>query len=412
MQEYSISENQLEQCLKCNLCSSVCPMMEVNPLYPGPKRSGPDSQRYRLKDPGFFDKSLKYCLNCKRCEVACPSGVAIGDIIQIARLKYGSPSRPLRDRILSSTDFMGSIASPMAPIVNGMLRFKPAKVLMHGVMGVDKTCDFPSYSQQKFTSWFDESKQEGYKRHVSYFHGCYVNYNNPQQGKDFVRLMNACLYGVHLLEGERCCGVALISNGFKKKAIANARANIESIGKAAAKGETVLSTSSTCAFTIRDEYGSVLGLPGAEKMKDSVLLAVKWLYDKVESGEIKLVFRQDYHKKIAYHTPCHMNRLGWGIYSTQLLRMIPGVELVELERNCCGIAGTFGFKKENRGFSVQIGKKLFDDIASAAPELVATDCETCRWQIEMNTGCEVRNPISILAEALDYEKTQIANGKK
>ena len=45
-------------------------MMEVNPLYPGPKQAGPDGERYRLKDPAFFDNALKYCLNCKRCEVA------------------------------------------------------------------------------------------------------------------------------------------------------------------------------------------------------------------------------------------------------------------------------------------------------------------------------------------------------
>ena len=250
-------------------------MMEVNPLYPGPKRSGPDGERYRLKDPGFFDRSLKYCLNCKRCELACPSGVEIGDIIQIARLKYGGHSRPFRDLILANTDFTGNIVTPIAPIVNGVLRFKAAKVLMDGILGVDKHCDFPSYGSQKFTSWFNSGKQEGYSRYVSYFHGCYVNYNNPGQGKDFVRLMNACLYGVHLLEGEKCCGVALISNGFKKKALANAKANMESIRRAASKGEVVLSSSSTCALTIREEYKNVLGLPGAEAMKDNVFLAVK-----------------------------------------------------------------------------------------------------------------------------------------
>ena len=50
-------------------------------------------------------------------------------------------------------------------------------------------------------------------KHVSYFHGCYVNYNFPQLGKDLVKIMNAVGYGVHLLEKEKCCGVALIANG-------------------------------------------------------------------------------------------------------------------------------------------------------------------------------------------------------
>ena len=78
-----------QDCLKCNICAEVCPMMEANPLYPGPKQAGPDELRYRIKDSAFFDNALKYCLNCKRCEVACPSGVKVGDIVARAKIKYG-----------------------------------------------------------------------------------------------------------------------------------------------------------------------------------------------------------------------------------------------------------------------------------------------------------------------------------
>ena len=85
--------------------------------------------------------------------------------------------------------------------------------------------------------------------------------------------------------------------------------------------------------------------------------------------------------------------------------MIPGLELTELPSNCCGIAGTYGFKKENYKVSQQIGKPLFDSIKAAAPDFVVCECETCKWQIEMSTGVTVKNPVSILAEALDLEKT-------
>ena len=83
MQEKNISRLNLEQCQKCSLCNTVCPMMAVNPAYPGPKRSGPDGERYRLKDPVFYDEALKYCLNCKRCEVACPSDVKIAEVMNL-----------------------------------------------------------------------------------------------------------------------------------------------------------------------------------------------------------------------------------------------------------------------------------------------------------------------------------------
>ena len=395
----------LEQCLKCNLCTLVCPMMEVNPDYPGPKKAGPDGERYRLKDPAFFDYALKYCLNCKRCEVACPSDVHIADMIQLARIKYGSQARRngltgLRDWTLASTDLVGSLASPFAPVVNEVLQLKPVKSVMHGVLGVDKHRTFPKYSARKFVNWFRKQGQSGFEKFVTYFHGCYVNYNYPKLGQDFVKIMNAAGYGVHLLEKEKCCGVALMSNGFADKARKQGEVNLASIRKAVAAGEPVLTTSSTCTFTMRDEYPDVLGLENAD-VRNSIMLATKWLYEKVSSGEIKLKFRKDFRMKVVYHTACHMQKMGWQVYSIELLRMIPGLHLTVLDQNCCGIAGTFGFKKENYGFTQQIGSKLFTDIRTSNPEYVATDCETCKWQIEMSTGLPVLNPIEILAEALD-----------
>lgn len=411
MQELNLSAGNLECCLKCNICTTVCPMMAVNPKYPGPKQAGTDGERYRLKDPVFFDAALDYCLNCKRCEVACPSGVKVGDIIQNARLEYGKKHHVLRNFALANTDLVGSVSSPLAPVVNGVLGLGITKAVMDGVIGVDKHRTFPKYSSQKFTSWFKKNaaSQEGFSKYVSFFHGCYVNYNYPQLGKDFVSLLNACGYGVHLLEKEKCCGVALISNGFKEQAVKQAATNIDSVRKAAVAGEPVLTCSSTCTLTIREEYDHVLGMECPDMM-ESVLLAVKWLYDKVESGEIKLVFKQDWKHKVAYHTACHMNRLGWSIYSIELLRMIPGMELTVLEQNCCGISGTYGFKKENYENSQKIGSILFDSIKAAEPEFVATECETCKWQIEMSTEYKVMNPISILADAIDIEKTRQING--
>ena len=112
-------------------------------------------------------------------------------------------------------------------------------------------------------------------------------------------------------------------------------------------------------------------------------------------------FKADYHRKIAYHVPCHLERLGWGVFSERLLRGIPGVEFYLLDSACCGISGTYGFKKENYETSQAIGEALFSQIRALSPDVVACDCETCKWQIEMSTGFQVMNPISILAEALE-----------
>ena len=404
-------DTSFEQCIKCTVCTVYCPVVAVNPDYPGPKQAGPDGERYRLKNPLYYDETLDLCLNCKRCEVACPSNVKIGDIIQAARLKYDKKKPKLRDRILANTDTMGSLATTMAPVVNLALKLKPTKLMMDAVLDIDHHRTFPKYASQKFETWFKRhalKKQAQYAEKVSYFHGCYANYNYPKLSKDFVKIMNALGIGVNLLEKEKCCGVALISNGFKEKAAKQAETNLASIRKAVKRGESVLTTSSTCTFTMRDEYHHILDIDNSD-VRDSINLATKYLYELLDQGKAKLVFKEDYRKRIAYHTPCHMEKLGWAIYSTSLLRLIPGVEFIMLDSQCCGIAGTYGFKKEHYNDSQKIGEGLFRQIKEYAVDMVATDCETCKWQIEMGTGVTVENPISILADALDVEATINAN---
>ena len=409
--EQNTNAESFEQCLKCTVCTVYCPMVAVNPDYPGPKQAGPDGERYRLKNPVFYDEALDLCLNCKRCEVACPSNVKIGDLIQSARLKYSSKKPKLRDFILANTDLMGTVASTMAPVVNFTLGLKPVKAVMDGVLAVDHHRTFPKYTGQKFETWFKRyalKKQEEYTKKVSYFHGCYANYNYPKLAKDFVKIMNAIGYGVNLLEKEKCCGVALISNGFKDQATKQAELNLGSIRKAVGRGEPVLTTSSTCTFTMRDEYAHILEIDNSD-VRNSIALATKFIYELVDAGKVKLVFKEDYRKRIAYHTPCHMEKLGWAVYSTSLMRMIPGVDFLMLDSQCCGIAGTYGFKKEHYNDSQKIGESLFRQIRDLKVDMVATDCETCKWQIEMSAEVEVQNPISIIADALDVEATVKAN---
>ena len=410
MQETNLSAKNFEKCQKCSICETVCPVMANNPAYGGPKRSGPDGERYRLKNGIFFDESLKYCLNCKRCEVACPSGVRIADLIQQARIEFSPSSPKLRDMMLASTDQMGPLAGAFAPIVNWSLGLKPVKGVMDFALGIDKRRTLPKYSAETFVHWFKKNaadKQDAFNKHISYFHGCYANYNYPQLGKDFVAVLNAFGYGVHLMD-ERCCGVAKIVNGMIPAATRDAKINVAEFEKSLEKGREIVTVSTTCTMTMIEEYPELLKVDNS-KVKDHISLVEQFLYKVIASGEVKPVWKEGWKARAAYHCPCHQERLGLGIFTTELLKMIPGMELIELDSNCCGIAGTYGFKKENFKYSQMMGKPLFDDIAAQAPEFVACECETCKWQIEMSTGVPVKNPVSILAEALDLEATAAAN---
>lgn len=200
-----------------------------------------------------------------------------------------------------------------------------------------------------------------------------------------------------------------IANRCVNEATRDAKINLQSIREAVGNGDDVIATSSTCCFTMRDEYPHVLKLDNHD-VRDHIMLATRYIYKLLERGEAKLVFRDDFHKRVAYHVPCHMEKLGWTLYSEDLMKSIPGLEYVPLISHCCGIAGTYGFKKEYYDYSQAIGQELFDDIRRNNPDIVASDCETCKWQIEMSTEYTVMNPVSLLAEAIDVDATKAANG--
>lgn len=396
MQEYGKSRNNFEQCIKCHLCEDVCPAMKADKAYPGPKRSGPDGERLRLMSPEFYDSSLKMCLNCKRCTVACPSGVNVADIIQCARERYddGKGRHPVRDFLLANTDFAGTVLGSVAPVSNAITSSRLSGMAMDAFLKIDHRRTFPKYASKRFTTIFRKDladSQSRFERKVRYFHGCYVQYNNPQLGVDFVKVMNALGYGVELLEKEKCCGLPMMSSGLYDNARKNASVNLASISKSEVP---VLTTSTSCTLMMNDEYRDILGLSSA-----GVVPALKFIYQALQSGK-RLSFRSDFNARVAYHKPCHGEKLLLPVFTKKLLRMIPGLNLTELDSNCCGIAGTYGFKKENYDRAQSIGKALFDQIGQVNPDYVACECETCKWQIEMSTPYSVRNPISIIAEAL------------
>ena len=318
------------------MCTVYCPVAAVNPDFPGPKQAGPDEERLRLKKPDFYDEALKYCLNCKRCEVSCPSNVKIGDIIQSARIKHNKKKPKLRDFILANTDLVGTLSTPFAPIVNAMLGLKPTKAVLDVALKIDHRRTFPKYSFGTFESWYKKQadKQKQYAKQVSFFHGCYANYNNPQLGKDLVKVFNALNIGVQLLKKEKCCGVALISNGLINQAKKQAQVNVSSI-RQSVLGEKipVVATSSTCTFTIRDEYPHLLGIDNAD-IRDQVELATRYIYRLLSNNpDIKLKL-SDKKIKVAYHTPCHLEKLGWSYSSIELLKLITNIELKVLDSKC------------------------------------------------------------------------------
>jgi glycerol-3-phosphate dehydrogenase subunit C len=294
---------------------------------------------------------------------------------------------------------MGTMATMVAPIVNYVTNIPLTRFFLDKIVGIPAWRIFPKYSWTTFRAWYFNNRpdQTQFAEQVTLFHGCFINFNNPSLGQDSIRLLNALGVGVRLLARERCCGVPLISSGFFGHAKDNALSNAKNIAQALTKTERVVCPSSTCSMTLRNEYPDILEVKN-DSWRDRMDLLIRHVYRLMEKGRELNFQRQEI--KVAYHTACHMEKLGWSAYSIKLLKLIPGLQLTILPSRCCGIAGTYGFKKENSEYSQKIGAPLFQSIRDSGCDLVVSECETCKMQIQMSTGVPCENPVTILARNL------------
>jgi len=392
-----------DHCIKCTICTVYCPVARVTHLFPGPKQSGPDAERLRKKTPELVDESLKYCTNCKRCEISCPSDVKIADIIQDAKWKYLKKRFRIRDYFLSRTDLLGTVATSTSWFVNFFTRLFLVKFFLDKLLKIPSGRRFPQYERGTFRRWFRKNAddQGSFDEQVVYFHGCFVNYNDHQLGRDLLTVLNTMNIGV-LLANEKCCGVPLIANAYLEKARRNGRHNIRSLEQASEHGRIpIVATSTSCTYALKYEYQNLLALDNS-RIVNNIEYIMKYLYSQFERGNIPEM--KPVGMRVAYHAPCHLERMGGVIYTIEVLKRIPGLDLVLLYSECCGIAGTYGFKSESYEISQKIGQDLFRKIERADPEVVITDCETCKLQIEMNTPYSVLHPVNVLTMAVKEGK--------
>jgi glycerol-3-phosphate dehydrogenase subunit C len=171
----------------------------------------------------------------------------------------------------------------------------------------------------------------------------------------------------------------------------------------------LLSSEPTATFAFKVHYPDYLSSPDCSLVANATCdlgeFLVRYRADHPETAPVAgrlgpaLQNATDAPLRIAYHQPCHLKAQQIGNPGLELLRKIPGVEVIDLAAGCCGMAGTFGMKAGTYDLSTLTGGPLFDRIAEVAPHVVASECSTCRMQIAQGTGRETVHPIRLLAEA-------------
>ena len=407
-----------DECLKCNVCNTVCPVARVTDLYPGPKYVGPQAARFRMgrtqvvQAPGTPqllspDLTVDYCSGCGWCTTACPAGVKVAEMNSQSRARMKAGKRPkLRDWGLGQTDLSGRLGVMFSPLGNWALHNRPVRRLMEMTVGIHHAAPFPRFSKRTFQStWKRRQKRRGVTalpgpdRAVVYFHGCAVNYYEPEVANAAISILERNGYQVIVPE-QVCCGLPLISNGIYTEARQKANKNLKILAGYARKGYKIVGTSTSCTHTIKAEYREMLDIrhDDATVVAEATWDICEFLLDLHEQGKLDTSFgRLD--EDLPYHAPCQLRSHGIGLPAMDLFALVPGLRAQDMDHDCCGIAGTYGMKKEKFDIAMAVGAPLFEKVRASGAAEAACDSETCRWQIQGATGVRTRHPVEILQAA-------------
>jgi glycerol-3-phosphate dehydrogenase subunit C len=391
--------DSLDHCVKCTICETFCPFSQATPLFPGPKYVGPQAERYRA-GAASPDVSVDYCSGCGICTRVCPQGVKIAEINSRARARlWEEQGIPLRNQLIARPSVLGRLGTPVAPLANWTLRNRPLRWVGERVLGVHRHAPLPRFAGRTFQRWAKRHVSPAAERTVVYFHACGTNYYEPAVGRMTVEVLEH--NGFHVVvPPQDCCGLPLQSNGNFPAARAYVRRLAARLSPYALDGCAIVTNSTSCGLMLKREAQEILDLEDEDVrvVSEAMFDLCEFLLLLHEDGELRTDFRP-LSLTVPYHAPCQQQSHGIGKPALDLLSLIPQLEAIELDADCCGVAGTYGLKKEKYEISMAVGERLFDQVREAGPDVAACDSETCRWQIEHGSGVHAVHPVELLHRA-------------
>jgi len=389
----------LDHCVKCTICESFCPVAAVTPRFPGPKYVGPQAERYRAGGPSP-DGSLDLCSGCGICTYVCPQGVQIAEINAQAReVLNRERGVPLRDQLLSRPALSGRLGAPVAPLANLSTRNGLVRVALERTLGVHRKAPLPEWQRPTLRGWARRRRPAPGTRTIVYFHGCAAAYYETETARMAVEVLEHNGFRV-LIPRQGCCGLPLQSNGLFPAARRYVRRLTRRLAPYAKSGQRIVATSTSCGLMLKREAQEILGVEDADlaAVGEHTFDICELLLDLHEAGELRTDFAE-VPITVPYHAPCQLRGHRIGTPALELMSLVPGLQVVESAALCCGIAGTYGVKREKYDVAMAVGEPLFDQVRALEPEVVVCDSETCRWQIAAATGVPAVHPVAILHRA-------------
>jgi Fe-S oxidoreductase len=338
---------------------------------------------------GDFDKVVDQCYLCDLCYMTkCPYVPPHPWNVDFPHLMLRAKARKflmrgtrLRDRLLTSTERIGKIASipVVARAVNKANGTPTVRAAMEKVLGVHRDRKLPPYAERTFPEAASRSLawpiRDGARApgKVAIFSTCYVDYNEPSVGLDLLAVLEHNEIRYVLIERGACCGMPKLELGDLESVVEMKDANLVRLAKLAREGYAILSPVPSCTLMFKNEMPLLFpDDPDVAVVSEAMYDPFEYLVLRDKDGLLKKDFKTPLGR-VSYHVPCHSRVQNIGQKTREAIEWVPGTTVTTVER-CSGHDGTWGVKKEFYAASMKIGRPVFRQMGEAEPDYVSSDC--------------------------------------
>jgi Fe-S oxidoreductase len=325
-------------------------------------------------------------------------------------VKHRQGKDKLRDKVLSSTDLVGSLAGipVVAQTVNAVNRSPMMRAGLEKALGVDRDALLPEYQAKPLRRRLahlksgDEHGQptESTRGRAVLFSTCYGNYNDPAIGEDLVAVFRHNDIPVRLTPRERCCGMPKLELGDLEAVEQAKKHNVPMLAELVDQGWDIVAPIPSCVLMFRQELPLMFpDDPLVGKVRDAIFDPYEYLMLRHRGGKLRTDFKASLGK-VAYHVACHQRVQNIGLKTRDVLTLVPDTKVVAIER-CSGHDGTYAVKKEFHAVSMKIVKPVVKRVKDAEPDHYTSDCAMAGRHIQngLDDGSRTENPMTLLRRA-------------
>jgi glycolate oxidase iron-sulfur subunit len=412
--------NDYAHCVHCGLCLNHCPTYKLWGLEADSPRGRirqivlVDQGRLPLGDS--FVKHIDQCLDCRACETACPSGVQYGKLVEAARSQIEQNyRRPFLSRIMRDIVFRQLLPYPRRIAMVARLLYVYQRSGLQAVargsgilrlLGLaERERLLPAIDREFFfTNLGRTYPAVGPRRaRVALFAGCIAQVSFSKLHEATIRVLTTNGCEVVVPAGQTCCGALAAHAGVRDAARELARTNLDIF--LADNFDAVITNAAGCGSTLK-EYEHLFAPDSPEHSKS--IAFQKKMRDATEFLD-HLGMNAPLNAmplRITYQDSCHLLH-GQKIREAprNLLRSIPGVELVEMAMAdyCCGSAGSYNVTETQTSLEL-LAEKMKHARATGAPMIVTAN-PGCLLQMRAgaqihSTGQEVVHVMELLDRAI------------